>query len=95
MNNHVALPGTLILPFHLFISIHDASSSSVVISYPVFYIGAMQRLQLLSFQQQRVRNCQSEFEYQYLLCTVTGWCHTKRPMHCGRFLIYCATPSEF
>jgi hypothetical protein len=27
-----------------------------------------------------------------LLVTVTGWYHTKRPMHCGHFLIYCVSP---
>jgi hypothetical protein len=29
------------------------------------------------------------------LVTVTGWYHTNRSMHCGHFLIYCASPSEF
>jgi hypothetical protein len=27
--------------------------------------------------------------------TVTGWYRTRRPMQCGLFLIYFASPSEF
>jgi hypothetical protein len=30
-----------------------------------------------------------------LLVTVTGWYRTKRPMHCGHFVIYCAASFEF
>jgi hypothetical protein len=30
-----------------------------------------------------------------VLLTVMGCCFTKRPMHYGHFLIYCAPPSEF
>jgi hypothetical protein len=30
-----------------------------------------------------------------LLVTVTGWYCTNCPMHCGHFLIYCVSPSEF
>jgi len=33
--------------------------------------------------------------YVGLLVTIVGWYRTKRPMHCGQFLIYCASPSEF
>jgi hypothetical protein len=31
----------------------------------------------------------------WLLVTVTGWYHTNSPMHCGHFLIFCVSPSEF
>jgi hypothetical protein len=30
-----------------------------------------------------------------LLGYCCGWYSTKRPMHCCRFLVYCASPSEF
>jgi hypothetical protein len=30
-----------------------------------------------------------------LLVTVTGWYHTKHPMHCGHFIIHRASTSEF
>jgi hypothetical protein len=33
--------------------------------------------------------------FMHLLVTVMGWYHTKRFLHCDRFLIYCASPSEY
>jgi hypothetical protein len=30
-----------------------------------------------------------------LLATVAGWFRTKRPKHCGHFLTYCDSPSDF
>jgi hypothetical protein len=30
-----------------------------------------------------------------VIVSVTGWCRAKRSKHCGHFLIYCASPSEF
>jgi hypothetical protein len=29
------------------------------------------------------------------MVTVMGWSHTKRPKHCGHFLIYCVSPFDF
>jgi hypothetical protein len=33
--------------------------------------------------------------YYWLLATVTRCYRTKLPMHCGHFMMYCASPSEF
>jgi hypothetical protein len=40
-------------------------------------------------------HCIWSLRYHWFLVTVTGWYCTKRPMHCGHFLIYCTSPSEF
>jgi hypothetical protein len=39
-------------------------------------------------------------DFNYAHCTCTCWLlsrgmHTKRPLHCSHFLIYCASPCEF
>jgi hypothetical protein len=43
----------------------------------------------------KINECSVNLLIIILLVTVTGWYHTKHPMHCDHFLTYCVSPSDF